>query len=473
MEDRLDFVIRGGTVVTADGQVATDIGIRHGAIAQLGDLPPARHEIDATGKLVLPGGIDAHVHLSRSAPPDREPAWCDDFYSGTRAAAAGGITTVGNMTFPWPGQSLRAAIERDTEDAAANAVVDVILHPVLTDPDSQPLSDLDWLAAEGHSCLKFFTSIDGFRTAPAYYLDAMRIAVSNGMMTLVHCEDAAILNSSLHHLVATGRTSVAHYPEARPVAAEVAATARVVHFAEVAAAPIYIVHLSAEAALAEVRRGRERGVPIYVETRPLYLYLTAERFREPDGAKYVGQPPLRAASDLAALWHGLATGQIQTVCSDHAPWRFADKVWPGVDVTTVRPGVADLETLMPMLFAEGVGSGRLTLEQFVAVTATNAAKLFGLFPHKGTIATGADADLAIWDPAMTKPVATQSFVTNADYSPYEGWPVTGWPVMTLSRGEIVFDRGSVTTARGRGRLPRRGSTMPLAAMDTSPTGDAS
>ncbi len=459
MEGACDLVIRGGTVVTVDGPIETDIGIRHGAIAQLGALPPARQEIDATGKLVLPGGIDAHVHLTRSDPPDGEPAWCDDFYSGTRAAAAGGITTVGNMTFPWPGQSLRAAIERDSQDAAANAVVDVMLHPVLTDPDTQPLSDLDWLTARGHTSLKFFTSFGGFRTAPAYYLDAVRVAAANGMITLVHCEDAAILDSSLRHLAATGRTAVAHYPDARPVAAEVAATARIVHFAEIAAAPTYIVHLSAAAALAEVRRGRERGVPLFVETRPLYLHLTAERFTEPDAAKYVGQPPLRAASDRATLWHALANDEIETVCTDHAPWRFADKVWAGVDITSVRPGVADLETVMPMLFSEGVGTGRLTLEQFVSVTATNAAKLFGLFPHKGTIAPGADADLAIWDPTLTKPVAARSFVTNADYSPYEGWSVTGWPVMTLSRGEIVFDDGVATTARGRGRLARRGPTM--------------
>jgi dihydropyrimidinase len=389
------------------------------------------------------------------------PRWCDDFFSGTRAAAAGGITAVGNMTFPRTGETLRQAISREATEAREQAVIDVFLHPVLTDPSTQPLTDIPALASEGHTSLKLFMSFAGFTYSPEPYLQAMHLAHDAGMLTLIHCEDAAILAYSLDRLIREGKRDIAHYPASRPVAAEVSATARAVAFAETTGAPSYVVHLSCAEALTEVRKGRARGVPVWVETRPLYLHLTEERFGEPDGAKYVGQPPLRSRSDVAALWHGLAMGDIHTVGTDHAPWLLADKIFPGVTIETVRPGVADLETVLPMLFSEGVVAGRLTLSRFAAVTSTNAAKLFGLFPRKGTIAPGSDADLAIWDPQLTKSVNAASFVSRCDYSPYEGWPVTGWPIMTISRGEIVFEGGAASTAAGRGQVLRRGRTQAL------------
>ena len=458
--DAFDLVVRGGTVVTADARFRADVGVRAERIAQVGGEMRARREVDAHDKFVLPGGVDAHVHLTPSDPPGIEPAWCDDFYSGTRAAAAGGVTTVGNMAFPYPGETLPAAVARDAAAAERNAVVDVLLHPVLTDPTTLPLADIPLLAEAGHTSLKFFMSFGGFAADPAAYLEAMRLAGEAGMLTLVHCEDAAMLEHALARLIATGQTAVTHYPRTRPVAAEVAATARIVAFAEETSAPTYVVHLSCAGALDEIRRGRARGVPLFVETRPLYLYLTEERFAEPDGAKYVGQPPLRTAADVEALWHGLASGEIDTVCTDHAPWLYADKVFPGVDVTNARPGVADLDVLMPMLYSEGVAKQRITVNRFVALTSTNAAKLCGLFPRKGTIAPGADADLVVWDPELTKPVRAADFASSSDFSPYEGWVVTGWPVVTISRGAVVFEDGQVTDERGRGRLPRRGRTQP-------------
>ena len=462
-QGRFDLTIRGGTVVTADARFEADLGIRGGRVVQIGGQVRGEREIDASGMLVLPGGIDAHVHLTLSDPPgdSGEPRWCDDFHSGTRAAAGGGITTVGNMTFPHPGQTLRAAIERDAAEAERDAVVDVMLHPVLTDPATQPLGDIPALAAEGHSTLNYFMSFGGFRTDPEAYLEATRLAAGAGMLTMVHCEDAAMIAHATDRLMAEGHGAIANYPRSRPIAAEVSATARAVAFAELTGAPTYVVHLSSAGALDEVRRGRRRGAHLAVETRPLYLYLTKERFAEPDGAKYVGQPPLRRADDVVALWRGLANGEVDTVCTDHAPWRYADKVVSGMDVTTIRPGVADLDTLLPMLYSEGVAKGRISLHRFVAATATNAAKLFGLYPRKGTIAVGADADLAIWDPALTKPVRATDFQTNADYSPYEGWEVTGWPVITISRGEVVYDNGRVTGSRGRGTVLRRGPAASL------------
>ena len=461
MTQHCDLVIRGGRVVTGDTDYLADVGIQGEAVVQIGGTMRGQREVDAEGQLVIPGGIDAHVHLTPLEEMLTGPHWCVDIYAGTRAATAGGITAVGNMTFPYSGESLRTAIERDTLAAERDAVVDVFLHPVLTDPVAQPLTDLPGLAQDGHTSLKYFMSFGGFTTQPELYLDAMRIAREAGMITLIHCEDAAILAYATARLLAEGHGAIANYPLSRPIVAEASATARAVAFAQVTGAPTYIVHLSCADALEEVRRGRGRGVQLGVETRPLYLHLTDERYAEPDGAKYVGQPPLRTRADRVALWSGLANGEIHTLCSDHAAWLYADKVMPGLDVTSARPGVADLNTLMPMLYSEGVVTGRISLNRFVQVTSTNAAKLFGLYPRKGTIAVGAEADLVIWDPNVTKTLRAADLKSNSDYTPYEGWEVTGWPVMTMSRGEIVFRDSEVVARRGRGRLARRGPTLPL------------
>src|SRR5215217_2947224 len=313
MAASFDLVIRNGTVVTADSSFNADVAIRGESIAQIGGEMTGAREIDAGGKLVFPGGIDAHVHLTPTEDMLTGPRWCDDFASGTRAAAAGGITTVGNMTFPRGRETLAAAIEREAAEAARDAIVDVILHPVLTDPATQPLADVPALAVAGHTSLKYFMSFGGFTTDPAPYLEAMRLAKDAGMITLIHCEDAAMMAHALDRLLAEGREAIANYPASRPVAAEVSATARAVAFAEQTGAPTYFVHLSCAGALDEVRRGRERFPGLWIETRPLYLYLTEKRFAEPDGAKYVGQPPLRTPADVDAIWRGLAAGEVDTV----------------------------------------------------------------------------------------------------------------------------------------------------------------
>jgi dihydropyrimidinase len=454
-----DLVVSGGTVVTTEEEVKADIGITDGRIVAVASGLRGHDEIDATGLLILPGGIDPHVHFSTIDPPG-VPGWVDDFWSGTRAAAAGGITTVGNMIYPWPGQSLLQALERDRAAAEQDAVSDVAFHPVLTDPATQPLSEIPTFAELGHTSLKFFMSFGGFTSTPEPYLQAMRAAKDAGMLTLIHCEDAALLADAMSILVTSGRTAPRYYPESRPVSVEVAATARAVAFAEQTQAPTYIVHLSSEGALEEVRRGRARGAPMWIETRPMYLFLTEERFAEPDAGKYFGQPPLRTLRDREALWQALAGGEIETVATDHAPWRYADKTAPGLDITTIPPGVADLDVMLPLLWSEGITSGRISRQRFVAVTSTNAARLLGLYPRKGTIALGSDADLVLWDPAESRPVRAATFASNSDYSPYEGWPVTGWPRMTISRGEIIVRNGQVDARRGQGQVPRRERIKP-------------
>lgn len=461
MIEELDLVIRGGTVVTTGSAGISDLGILNGKIVQIGGPMSGLKEFDATGLLVLPGGVDAHVHLTNPEEQLVGPGWCDDFANGTRAAAAGGITSIGNMVFPRGRETLVEAIAREAAEAEANSIVDVFFHPVLTNPATQPLSDITALAAEGHTSLKYFMSFGGFAEDPAPYVEAMRIAKASDVITLIHCEDEAMVRESLMNLIAQGKTGVEHYPDARPVVSEVAAVDRAIAFAEMIGNAIYIVHLSTKLALSHIRDARARHNEIWIETRPLYLHLTEERFQEENGEKYVGQPPLRSQSDRDALWQGIAAGAVTTLCTDHAPWLFEHKVFPGVNLTNIRPGVADLETMLPMFFSEGVGKRGLTLQRFVEVTSTNAAKLFGLYPRKGTIAAGSDADLAIWDPALKKAVTASGSQTNADYSPYEGWEVTGWPVMTLSRGDVIFDHGVFSAEQGRGQVLRRGRYLPV------------
>ena len=457
----VDLAIRGGTVVTASSHGPADVGIRDGAIVQIGGGFTAEREIDATNRLVLPGGIDMHVHLTSVVVPEGEFRWADDFASGTRAAAAGGITTVGNISFPRPGEGLLDVVRRDAAEVEGMALVDFALHPVVLDPSPSAREDVRALAAEGHTSIKIFMILGNFDGRSRDYLETMRAAAELGMLSLIHCEDACVIGHLTERLIAAGRKGPAAYPDSRPVFSEEIAVTRAIGFAEAAEAPIYVVHLSSAAALEACHRARARGVPVYVETRPLYLYLTKERFSEPDGAKYVGNPPLREASDVQALWNGLWDGDIQTFCTDHAPWMLDDKLDPSLDVATFRPGVADLETLLPMLFSEGVTKGRISLHRFVEVTSTNAARLFGLFPRKGTIAVGSDADLTIWDPGLTRTVDCREMETNADYSPYDGWEVTGWPVATISRGEVVYQDGRVIGQPGRGRLVWRGPSQML------------
>jgi dihydropyrimidinase len=454
-----DLVVRGATVVSSGRRETADIGVSDGCVVQLGGGMTGRQELAASGLLALPGGVDAHVHLVYQALAEQirrtEPIWVDDFWTGSLAAIAGGITTVGNMTFPLPGESARAAVAREMEGAGPEAAVDWFLHPVLPDLAAGADGEIAALAADGHPSVKIFLTDPQFAADQPGLAAALEAARQAGSLTLLHCEDAGLLERSGQALIAQGHGAVANFPDARPVAAEVAAIDQAIGIARATGAPIYIVHLSSAAALDRCRQARAAGLPVYVETRPLYLHLTRDRFAEPDAAKYVGAPPLRDDADTEALWAGLAAGDIDTVCSDHAPWTLADKLDPALNVMTARQGVADLETLGPMLFSEGVIGGRISLEQFVDLTSANAARLFGLYPRKGVIAVGSDADLVLWDPQQRRTVDGAQMQSRAGYSVYDGWPVQGWPRIVIRRGQILLADGEYTARPGQGQWIRR------------------
>ena len=467
MPNPFDLVVRGATVVSPGRQEVADIGVRDGRIAQVGGAMTGREEIAADGLLALPGGVDAHVHLMylgllgqlREAGEfdEDEPGWVDDFWTGSLAAIGGGITTIGNMTFPLPGETPREAVAREMAGAAPEAAVDWFLHPVLTDLAAAADAEIAALAADGHTSVKIFLTVPQIAADEPGLRAVLGAAREAGSLTLVHCEAAGLLEQCGDDLIAHGRGALQNFPEARPVTAEVEAVDQAVALATATRAPVYIVHLSSAAALDRCRRARAAGLPVYVETRPLYLHLTRERFTQPDAGKYVGAPPLREQADRDALWAGLAAGDVDTVCSDHAPWLLADKLDPALNVVTARQGVADLETLMPMLFSEGVVTGRISLDQFVDLTSTNAARLFGLYPRKGVIAVGSDADLALWDPQERRTVDGARMRSRADYSVYDGWDVQGWPRIVVQRGQVLLADGEIIARPGQGQWLRRGT----------------
>ena len=449
-------------MVTPGRQETADIGIADGKIAQIGGPMTGTADIAAGGLLAIPGGIDAHTHLVHQSLRERctLPVWVDDFWSGSRAAITGGITTIGNMTNPAVSddgteETPSAAVTREMAGAAEEAAVDWFLHPIFYEPGTAPDGEIAALGEGGHASIKMFLADPVLAADEQALLAAASAAKAAGSLTLLHCEDGIMLKEAGEKLTAEGRDAVANFPDARPVAAEVAAVDQAIGIVRRTGAPVYIVHLSSAAALDRCRRARAAGLPVYVETRPLYLHLTRERFAEPDAAKYAGAPPLREESDRAALWAGLAAGDIDTVCSDHAPWTLQDKLDPALTAITARQGVADLETMLPMLYSEGVAAGRLSLDQFVAVTSANAARIFGLYPRKGVIAVGSDADIALWDPGYRRVIDGARMESRAGYSVYDGWPVRGWPRFVLRRGQVVLADGEITARPGEGRWLRR------------------
>ncbi|HEV8229964.1 MAG TPA: amidohydrolase family protein [Candidatus Limnocylindria bacterium] len=418
-----------------------------GRISHVGDAPRAAREIDARDRLVLPGCVDLHTHLAST--PAFTPL--DDFEHGTRAAIAGGVTTVGAMVYQEG--TLRAGIARGLRDAE-RSLADFALHVVVTDPNEAAMDELPSLADEGHTSLKVFMVSPHFPERTADYVRLLRAAAESGMLALVHAEDHAIVARATAELHAAGNDAVRFFPESRPVEAEDVAVRSAVQLAASTGAALYLVHLSSRAAVAALAEGKARGIRLFGEARPLYLYLTRERFERPDGALWVGQPPLRERDDVDALWRALADGTIDTVGTDHYPHLRAKKLDPALAFDRIPPGVANLETLLPMLYSEGVRRGRLSLERMVDVLATAPARIAGLAPRKGAIAVGADADIVVFDPARSRTIRASEMHSACDYDPYEGSEVTGWPELVIRRGEIAYD-GEIRARPGSGRFVPR------------------
>ncbi len=454
-----DLVVRGGTVVTAADTFRADIGIRGGRIATIADsLAAGRETIDADGLLVLPGGVDSHCHMDQ--PPFMGVESADDFLSGSLSAACGGNTTIMPFAMVLRDEPLRPAVEAYREKARGKAVIDYAIHLIVPDADAGRLGqELPPLIDEGYTSFKVFLTYEGLVLEDREMLDVLAMARREGALVMVHAENEHCIHWLTERLVASGRTSPEFHAAARPAAAEREATHRAIALAEIADAPILLVHVSAGEAMEQIEWAQDRGLRVYGETCPQYLFLSDADLARPgfEGAKYMCSPPPRAADNQEALWRGLRQGIFQVYSSDHAPYRFESdrgKKHHGDNPPfhKVPPGVPGIETRLPLLFSEGVGKGRLNLNRFVALTATNAARLYGVYPRKGTIAVGGDADLALWDPGRTVTIRHADLHDNMDYSPYEGMEVTGWPVTTISRGEVVVREAEPVCEPGRGRF---------------------
>ena len=449
-----DLVIRGGLVATATDAVVADLGIRGGRIATIDQgLPANGHEVDARGLVVVPGGVDVHTHLDLDLGGTRT---ADDFESGTAAAACGGVTTICDYAWQTKGVSLARTIETWKAKARGKAHVDYGFHVILSEATDAVLAEIPALVGAGFPSVKVFT-IREFGLGDEALLRVLRAARAAGALVNVHCENSEMLDLAQADLVAAGRTDPRHYADSRPALAEIEATRRVIDYAELVDAEVYIVHMSCSGAAEALRAARRRGLRVWGETRPIYLGLTHDAYARGgvEAAKVCGAPPLRTEADLTALWEALRGGDIQTIGSDNTSWTVAQKAEGAADFRKIPYGVPGLETEMRVVYSEGVARGRISLQTFVSAFATTPARLFGLYPRKGTIAVGSDADLLLLDPAATQIIDERALHSRAGYDPFNGFQVRGVPRVTLSRGEVIARDGQLLSRAGRGQLVLR------------------
>ncbi|MGB3315011.1 MAG: dihydropyrimidinase [Albidovulum sp.] len=484
-----DLVIRGGHLVGTEREGMADLGIRGGKIVAIGEgLARGADEIDATGRLVLPGGIDSHCHIEQVT----STGLCtfDTFRSATRAAAAGGTTTVIPFACQRRGQSPAEVLAAYRRLADGQAEIDYAFHLILTDPDATALASLPVLAGQGYTSLKIYMTYEALKLDDRQILDVLDLARREGLMVMVHAEGHDMIRWLTERLIASGRTAPRYHTVARHPLAEREATHRAVTLAELIGAQVLIVHVSGRGALDEIARARAAGKAIHAETCPQYLLLTAADLDRPgfEGAKCLCSPPPRDAAQHARVWQALARGEIDVLSSDHSAFAYSgpdgkQANGSSVPFNEIPQGVPGIELRMPLLFSEGVVQGRLSLRRFVQLTAENHARLYGLWPRKGSIAVGADADVAIWNPTLIRLVTPAILHDGMDYTPYEGREVTGWPETVLSRGVPVFRDGSPAAPAGHGTFlpcdrpfPRgRGDTIDRLVAEIFPddgTGDA-
>lgn len=468
--DRFDLILRGGTIATASDVFRADIGIREGRIAQIGEALTGECEvIDASGKYVLPGGIDSHVHVSQ--PSGEGIVMADDFESGTLSALFGGNTTIMPFCLQEKGRPMREALTAYHKLAEGNCYTDVSFHLIVSDPtDSLLGQELPALAADGYSSFKVFMTYEDLRLSDAEILKTLDVARSTGATVMVHCENEDAIRFLIARHEAAGDVAPRAHASTRPVAVEREATHRALSLAEIADVPIVIVHVSNGEAMEEIARARARGLKVVGETCPQYLVLTAEDLDGMDweGAKFVCSPPPRDKAAQAECWRGIETGVFDLFSSDHCPFRYDDERGKRnpKGLTSFRHipnGIPGVETRLPILFSEGVMKGRIDLPRFVSLAATAHARTYGLYPEKGTIAIGSHADLAIWDPAEKRTIRHADLHDGADYSPYEGLEVTGWPTTVILGGRVMVRDNMLVGAKGDGiyRSARTRSAAPL------------
>ena len=454
-----DTIIANGLVATATDTYTADVAIENGKIAAIGQSLPkesARQTIDAAGKYILPGGIDVHTHLDM---PFGGTTSADDFETGTRAAVFGGTTTLIDFAIQYKGQSLRTAFDAWMAKASGKAVCDYAFHCIITEMADAQLQEMNALVREGVTSFKLFMAYPGvLMLDDASIFKAFRATAKNGGLICMHAENGSVIDVIVQQALAEGKKAPKYHALTRPTTAEAEAVSRAIAMAEMAGAPVYIVHLSCNDALEKVREARDRGLPVYAETCPQYLYLSLENMDAPgfEGAKYVFTPPLREKWHQEKLWSGLKRDHLQVVSTDHCPFCFKEQKELGKDDFTKIPnGGPGIEHRMSLIYSGGVAAGRFSINRFVELTSTTPAKLFGLYPRKGTIAVGSDADVVIFDPNRKHTISAKTHHMRVDYSMFEGIEVVGMPDKVFSRGRLVVNGDQFLGRVGAGEFVKR------------------
>ena len=454
-------LIKGGTVVTAVDTYLADVAIVDEKIAAIfgpGAAPPGPWDvtIDATGKYILPGGIDAHTHMDM---PFGGTSSSDDFETGTRAAAHGGTTTIVDFAIQTKGEALRKGLDLWHAKAEGRTAIDHAFHMIMTDVNDETVKEMGQVVSEGITSFKMFMAYPGvFLVDDGQIFRGMQRAAELGALICMHAENGLPLDVLVKQALEKGHTAPIYHGLTRPQIAEEEGTFRAIRLAEMAGAPVYMVHLSAPRALDRVQEARDAGLPVYAETCPQYLFLSQDDLARPDfeGAKYVCTPPLRPAEMQREIWRGLKTNDLQVVSTDHCPFCFKGQKELGKDSFAAIPnGMPGVETRMYLMWDGGVRQGRISMNRFVEITSTAPAKIFGLYPHKGTIAVGADADLLVWDGDKRHTLSDKTLHMRVDYTPYEGREVIGAPTHVLSRGKVIIENGQYLGRKGDGKFVKR------------------
>jgi dihydropyrimidinase len=453
------LVIQNGTLVTALYSYKADILVADGKIKEIAPQfasTVADRAIDATGMLIFPGGVDVHTHMDM---PFGGTTSADDFETGTRAAAYGGTTTIVDFAIQAKGTKMRDALDTWWKKAEGKVCIDYGLHMIVTDLGNSGLEDMDDLVREGVASFKLFMAYPNvLMVDDATIFRALGQTARNGALICMHAENGGAIDVMVQRALAEGKTAPIQHALTRPVRAEAEAVNRAIALAEMAGAPVYIVHLSSEDALNQVREARDRGLPAFAETCPQYLLLSIEELERPnfEGAKYVFTPPLRERHHLAKLWGGLKHDHLQVVSTDHCPFCFADQKQLGKDDFTKIPnGGPGVENRLQLIWNYGVNSGKISQNRFVELVSTTPAKLFGMYPRKGALEAGSDADIVIWDPEAEHVISAETHHMRVDYSMFEGFKVKGNARQVISRGDVVVENGKFHGKAGRGQYLRR------------------
>jgi dihydropyrimidinase len=459
MSGHMKTVIRNGRIVTAVDDYNADILIEDGKISMIAKSIDfeADKVIDANGRLVIPGGIDPHTHMDL---PFGGTSSSDDFNTGTVGAAHGGTTTIIDFAVQYKGQSLNEAIDVWFAKAEGKASIDYGFHLICTDLPDDRLPQMKSMIDQGVSSFKLFMAYPGvFLVDDATIYKAMLTAGEYGGLICMHAENGVVIDAIVKRTLAEGKTAPKYHALTRPTKAEAEGVHRAIALADMAHTPVYIVHLSCSDALEEVTRARDNGIPAFAETCPQYLFLDYSVYEQPgfEGAKWVMTPPIREKWNQEKLWRGLEYNDLQVVATDHCPFCFKEQKELGRDDFSKIPnGGPGVEHRMSLVYNGGVAQGRISLNRFVEITSTNAAKIFGLFPRKGTIAVGSDADIVIFDPNEEMTISAKTHHMNVDFSCYEGMKVRGVTKTVLSRGELVIEEGAYVGKAGRGTFLKRG-----------------